>query len=92
MAGITIYDPKAAGYQRLLTKAPHREVMALALDREGGVWAATQDGGLGRYFDQRWRWYGTESGLPSAQTSWVFVDGAGSIWAVSASRRAVNFP
>lgn len=55
-------------------------VVALAVDREGVVWAGTWGGGLSRYDGKSWRTWTTAEGLPGNHVSMLHVDRGGTLW------------
>jgi PAS domain S-box-containing protein len=55
-------------------------VVDLRLDREGALWAATQDGGLSRLKDGRITTLTTRNGLPCNSVHWSIEDDQGSLW------------
>ncbi len=52
----------------------------LQLDRQGALWAATQDGGLSRLKDGRIVTLTTRNGLPCNAIHWAMEDDDGSFW------------
>lgn len=82
MGGITRYEPRRCRYQTFRFGDARDRVMALALGRQGEIWAATQGGGVGRYGEGRWRWFGKADGLPaSLELTALLVDRQGRVWA-----------
>ena len=59
-------------------------VAALQLDREGAVWAATQEGGLSRIKDGRIATLTTRNGLPCDTIHWSMEDDDRSLWLYAA--------
>jgi signal transduction histidine kinase/ligand-binding sensor domain-containing protein len=55
-------------------------VAALRLDRDGALWAATQDGGLSRIKDGRVATLTTRNGLPCDTIHWSVEDDDRSLW------------
>jgi len=55
-------------------------VIALAVDREGAVWAGTWGGGLSRFDGRKWRTYTTHEGLPGNHVSMLHVAADGTLW------------
>jgi signal transduction histidine kinase len=55
-------------------------VPGLWIDRDGAVWAATQDGGLSRIKDRHVATLTTRNGLPCDNIHWSLKDDDGSIW------------
>ncbi len=56
-------------------------IIALAVDREGVVWAGTWGGGLGRFDGRGWTNYTTQEGLPGNHVSMLHVDKrSGQLW------------
>lgn len=56
-------------------------IVALAVDREGVVWAGTWGGGLSRFDGREWKTYTTAEGLPGNHVSMLHVDRAsGQLW------------
>jgi ligand-binding sensor domain-containing protein/signal transduction histidine kinase len=54
-------------------------VVALAVDREGGLWASTETG-VSHWKDGRWRTYTVADGLPRNQTHMLYADPDGGMW------------
>jgi signal transduction histidine kinase/ligand-binding sensor domain-containing protein len=85
MAGLTRYDPKSCRYQNLSQSSKRRgrdQAMALAEDRDGALWVATQGGGVGRFKGGVWVWYTADNhpALSDEVTS-LLVDRQNSVWA-----------
>ena len=59
-------------------------VTGLQLDRDGALWAATQDGGLSRLQDGRIVTLTTRNGLPCNAIHWAIEDDDGSFWLYTA--------
>ena len=59
-------------------------VAGLGLDREGALWAATQDGGLSRIKDGRVATLTTKNGLPCDRIHWSIEDDDRSLWLYTA--------
>ena len=55
-------------------------VQHLHLDRDGALWAATQNGGLSRIKDGRVVTLTSRNGLPCEGTNWTTDDDEGSLW------------
>lgn len=55
-------------------------VVALAVDRDGSVWAGTWGAGLGHFDGARWETFTVADGLPSNHVFALHVDGAGRLW------------
>jgi ligand-binding sensor domain-containing protein len=55
-------------------------VIALQVDREGGVWAGTWGGGLARYDGKKWTNYTTADGLPGNHIFMLRTDDKGQLW------------
>ena len=55
-------------------------VQHLQLDRDGAVWAATQNGGLSRIKNGRVATLTSRNGLPCEGTNWTTDDDEGSLW------------
>lgn len=55
-------------------------IVALAVDREGAVWAGTWGGGLSRYNGKSWKTWTTAEGLPGNHVSMLRVDASGTLW------------
>jgi PAS domain S-box-containing protein len=55
-------------------------VSGLRLDRDGAVWAATEDGGLSRIKDGRITTLTSANGLPCNTIHWSIEDNHGSLW------------
>ncbi len=55
-------------------------VVALQLDRDGALWAATQQGGLSRIKDRRVATLTTRNGLPCDTIHWSMEDADRSLW------------
>lgn len=55
-------------------------IVALAVDREGAVWAGTWGGGLSRYDGKSWKTWTTAEGLPGNHVSMLRVDASGTLW------------
>ncbi|MCM2326775.1 MAG: hypothetical protein NDI88_02695 [Lysobacter sp.] len=55
-------------------------VVALAVDRDGTVWAGTWGGGLSRYDGKSWKTWTTAEGLPGNHVSMLHVDKGGVLW------------
>ena len=55
-------------------------VIALAVDRDGVVWAGTWGGGLSRYDGRAWKSYTTRDGLPGNHVSMLHVSPSGELW------------
>ncbi|MBN1205964.1 MAG: histidine kinase, partial [Myxococcaceae bacterium] len=58
---------------------PQVEVTALVFDREGTLWAGTEDGDVYQLRDGSMRWV-AEASLPGAPIAMLLVDRAGSLW------------
>ena len=59
-------------------------VAALQLDRDGALWAATQEGGLSRIKDRRVATLTTRNGLPCDAIHWSMEDDDRSLWLYAA--------
>ena len=59
-------------------------VAALQLDRDGALWAATQEGGLSRIKDGRVATLATRNGLPCDTIHWSMEDDDRSLWLYTA--------
>ena len=59
-------------------------VASLRLDREGAVWAATEQGGLSRIKDARISTLTTNNGLPCNTIHWSIEDDARALWMYAA--------
>ena len=59
-------------------------VPGLRLDRDGAVWAATEDGGLSRIKDGRITTMTTRNGLPCNTIHWTIEDNDRSLWLYAA--------
>jgi len=57
-----------------------RHVMAIAEDRQGGLWVAAQSSGLYRYWQGRVERYTVRDGLPSDSVHSLLVDHEGNLW------------
>lgn len=55
-------------------------IIALAVDRDGTVWAGTWGGGLARYDGKAWTNYTTEDGLPGNHVSMLHASKRGELW------------
>ena len=56
-------------------------IVALAVDRDGVVWAGTWGGGLSRFDGKAWKTYTTAEGLPGNHVSMLHVDRVtGALW------------
>ena len=64
-----------------MTKGP---VAALRLDRDGAVWAATQNGGVSRIKDGRITTLTTRNGLPCDRIHWTTEEDDRSLWLYTA--------
>ena len=64
-----------------MTKGP---VAALRLDRDGAVWAATQNGGVSRIKDGRITTLTTSNGLPCDKIHWTTEEADRSLWLYTA--------
>ena len=64
-----------------MTKGP---VAALRLDRDGAVWAATQNGGVSRIKDGRITTLTTSNGLPCDKIHWTTEEDDRSLWLYTA--------
>ena len=64
-----------------MTKGP---VAALRLDRDGSVWAATQNGGVSRIKDGRITTLTTSNGLPCDKVHWTTEEDDRSLWLYTA--------
>ena len=60
------------------------QVAALQLDRDGALWAATQEGGLSRIKDGRVATLTTRNGLPCDTIHWSMEDDDRSLWLYAA--------
>ncbi|PIE19742.1 MAG: hypothetical protein CSA65_01040 [Proteobacteria bacterium] len=84
MGGVTRYEPWACRYTSFPDDFPaaRRRVMALARGPGGAIWAATQGGGIGRFVEGRWRWFGRAEGLPAGlEVTAILVDRHRRVWA-----------
>ncbi len=68
---------------------PASYIRAISHDREGGVWLATSQDGVCRFFNQRFVCYTTADGLSSNFATAVFQDREGNIW-VGTNERGLN--
>jgi len=59
-------------------------VAGLRLDREGALWASTEQGGLSRIKDGRISTLTTDNGLPCNTIHWSIEDDAGALWMYAA--------
>jgi hypothetical protein len=57
-----------------------RSIRRSAIDNSGGIWFATDGGGVLRYQNGQWVHFTTENGLPSNHTNDVEIDMFGRIW------------
>lgn len=57
---------------------------AFAEDRHGQIWAGFYDGGLARYRNGRWDYFGAEAGGPAGFVNALLVDREGRLWVGSA--------
>jgi signal transduction histidine kinase len=64
-----------------MTKGP---VAHLRIDRDGAVWAATQNGGVSRIKDGRITTLTTRNGLPCDKVHWTTEEDDGSLWLYTA--------
>ena len=55
-------------------------IVALAVDRQGVVWAGTWGAGLSRYDGKAWKTWTTAEGLPGNHVSMLHVDPSGTLW------------
>ncbi|MBS1788052.1 MAG: PAS domain S-box protein [Acidobacteria bacterium] len=55
-------------------------VWAMTEDRTGNLWLAFREGGLARYRDGRFRYFGTADGVPRGTTESLYSDPAGRLW------------
>src|SRR5512143_3701433 len=55
-------------------------IVALAVDRDGVVWAGTWGGGLSRFDGKTWKTWTTAEGLPGNHVSMLHVDKSGALW------------
>ncbi|MDO8413589.1 MAG: two-component regulator propeller domain-containing protein [Gallionellaceae bacterium] len=55
-------------------------VIALQVDRKGGVWAGTWGGGLSRFDGKQWVSYTTTEGLPGNHVFMLHEDSKGQLW------------
>jgi PAS domain S-box-containing protein len=60
------------------------QVSTLRLDRDGALWAATQEGGLSRIKDGRIHTLATKNGLPCNAVHWSIEDDDRSLWIYAA--------
>ena len=67
-------------------------VAALQLDRDGALWAATQQGGLSRIKDGRVATLTTRNGLPCDTIHWSMEDDDRSLWLYAALRPRAYHP
>ena len=58
-------------------------ILALRVDREGSLWIGTEDGGVTRMTDGRFRSFGAADGVPDSQVGAIQEDGTGRLWIVS---------
>lgn len=65
-------------------------VIALQVDREGGVWAGTWGGGLAHYDGKKWTNYTTAEGLPGNHIFMLRTDDKGQLW-VGTNNGLVNW-
>ena len=68
---------------------PAGNIVGLAQDREGTIWAATV-AGVARLEGNRWREVGRDWSFPGKLASAVFVDGKGTLWV--ATEDTIVFP
>ena len=59
--------------------------MCLFEDRDGNLWAGTNEGGLDRFRDGAFTTYAKEEGLAADRTHSVIEDGAGDIWTTTSA-------
>jgi ligand-binding sensor domain-containing protein/two-component sensor histidine kinase len=59
------------------------DISALAVARDGSLWAATDGGGLLHYQDGRFRAFGPNQGLANEFVRAVLVDSRGDVWAAT---------
>ena len=79
MHGVTLYDGDSR-YRTWSFSPGRREVMSIAEGKDGAIWIGTQRGGIARFSNNRWRWFGTQDGLPSTEITSVMVDKTGAVW------------
>lgn len=69
---------------------PQAQVMALAQDSDGYLWAGTNAGGLARYDGHRWQVFDASSGLPGNSVSCLSTDPQGGV-VVGTNGGAIRF-
>jgi DNA-binding CsgD family transcriptional regulator len=78
--GIGQYDKKSWADCTQPGSARGRDINAIAFDRGGGVWAATENAGVLLFDGKSWYTYTTRQGLPSDRTYGLFVDEDNTVW------------
>jgi len=65
---------------------PFAQPSAILEDRSGAIWVSFREGGLARYRDGRFRFFGPADGIPDGSLSTCRIDNAGRLWCVNVQK------